>query len=87
MSKSSEIPMSIMFYNVIEISSIKKSRLNELFSNIMNKQTEHLETIEEETDDNSVFDSAEGIDNLSYDDFKQEISMTITNEYFLLYLK
>jgi len=50
------------------------SRLNELFSNIMNKQTEHLETMEEEADDNSVFDSAEGIDDLSYDDFKQEIS-------------
>lgn len=50
-------------------------RLNELFSNIMNKSNssvEHLNTSEDQEEE--IIESPEGIDDLSYDDFKQEIN-------------
>jgi hypothetical protein len=48
-------------------------RFNELFSSILNKPIEHLDTTEEEIYEDDIVESTEGIDNLSYDDFKQEI--------------
>jgi hypothetical protein len=47
-------------------------RFNELLSFIP-QSSEHLTNTYEEEDDNSVFDSTEGLDDLSYNDFKQEI--------------
>lgn len=47
-------------------------RFNELLSFIP-QSPEHLTNTYEEEDDNSVFDSTEGLDDLSYNDFKQEI--------------
>jgi len=48
-------------------------RLNELFP-YTPKTAEHLDNIdEEEQETTSVFDTTEGLDEISYDDFKQEV--------------
>ena len=47
-------------------------RLNELFS-YSPETSEHLETTHEEEVEDDIFDSTEGLDDISYNDFKEEV--------------